>query len=286
MPKTEQHYDLSVTVTLPESPRNTDRGNFMVALHLLDNDVATSMDVLHSPESGRSLVDPQSVIYTTRRPALMPYVDPAVSLARRLAWLPFHLVFPKNDVYAMTLPLAENVVFSRSSRLPKSIYVELQAGQDIQTYEAAVTMTANLRGLRWILHNYRVVSFITLTLGFWSMEMLFAGLTLFTLGIFVGNGDQRPKPELDDNENKREDELGEVKLEERAPELPSIKRESSRDDEREEDKQHLHEHLLERRRSSQDHGGGLRRRRSVRHDEEGESSASGGVGIKREPDSD
>lgn len=281
LPKTEQHYDLSITVTLPESPRNTGRGNFMVALHLLDNDVSKSMDVLHSPESGRSLVDPQSVIYTTRRPALMPYVDPTVSLARRLVWLPFHVVFPKNDVYSMTLPLAENIVFSRSSRVPKSIYVELQAGQDIQTYEAAVTMTANLRGLRWILHNYRIVSFITLTLGFWSMEMLFAGLTLFTLGIFVGNEDHPPKPELEDAENKEEDGLGEVKLEERMHELPSIKREHSHEDEH-----HLNEHKLERRRSSEDHGGGLRRRRSIKHDEEGESSASGGVGIKREPDSD
>lgn len=288
LPKTEQHYDVSITMTLPESPRNTGRGNFMVALHLLDTDLSKSMDVLHSPESGRSLVDPQSVIYTTRRPALMPYVDPAVSLARRLAWLPFRVVFPKNDVYFMTLPLAENVVFSRSSRVPKSIYVEVQAGQDLQTYEAAVTMTANLRGLRWILHNYRIVSFITLTLGFWSMEMLFAGLMLFTLGAFVGSDDHPPKPELEDSEKREEDDLGEVKLEERMRELPSIKREHSQEDERErerEDEQFLRERTLERR-SSEDHGGGLRRRRSIKREEEGESSASGGVGIKREPDSD
>lgn len=259
----------------------------MVALHLLDTDLSTSVDVLLSPESGKSLIDPHSVIYTTRRPALMPYVDPTVSLARRLLWLPFHVIFTKNDAYSMTLPLAENVVFTRTSRVPKSIYVELQAGQDLQTYETAVTMTANLRGLRWILHNYRVVSFIALTVGFWSMEMLFAGLTLFVLGIFVGNEQRPPKSELESSENKEKHKLGEVKLEERMQELPSIKREHSREHERQhEGYQHLHEQMLESRRSSEGHGSGLRRRRSIKHDEEGESSASGGVGIKRESDSD
>lgn len=294
MPKTEQHYDISITVALPETPRNTDRGNFMVALHLLDNDLSTTMDVLHSPESGRSLIDPRSVIYTTRRPALMPYVDPAVSLARRLLWLPLHVLFPKNDAYSMTLPLAEDVVFSRASRVPRSIYVELQAGQDIQTYEAAVTMTANLRGLRWILHNYRIISFITLTVGFWSIEMMFAGLTLFILGIFVGN-ETEPKPEPEEAEGKEErgkddgDELGNVKLEERVGELPGIKRENDNDheDEHKHDHEHKHprEHKIERRGSSEEHVG-LRRRRSIKREEDRESSSSGAVAVKREPDSD
>ena len=266
----------------------------MVALHLLDTDLSTAINVLHSPESGRSIIDPQSVLYTTRRPALMPYVDPAVSWARRLIWLPLRVVFPKKDAHSMSLPLAEDVVFSRTSKMPKSIYVELQAGQDIQTYEAAVTMTANLRGLRWILHNYRIMSFITLTVGFWSVEMLFAGLTLFILGIFVGNETQVPKPELEAPGAKEssEYELGEVKLEERVRELPSPKRERSHDhdldrytEKEREDSQQPREHKLEESRSSDDHRG-LRRRRSIKYEEEGESSVLGGVSIKRELDSD
>lgn len=245
----------------------------------MDTDLSKTVDVLHSPESGRSLIDSQSVIYTTRRPALMPHVDPAVSLARRLLWLPFNVLFPKNDAYIMTLPLAEEVIFSRASTVPKSVYVELQAGQDIQTYETAVTMTAKLRGLRWILHNYRIVSFITLTVGFWSIEMLFAGLTLFALGVFVSN-ETPPKLEPAESDVKEEQELGEVKLEAKAHDALDIKGEYGHGHGHEPQ----HEHRLERR-SSDEHGG-LRRRRSTRFDEEGDLLTTGAVDIKQEPDSD
>lgn len=273
-----------------------DRGNFMIALHLLDTDLTTTLDVVHTPESGKSLIDPQSVMFTTRRPALMPYVDPAVSLARRLVFLPLHLLFPKNELHTMTVPLAEGVVFARSSRVPKSIYVELQAGQNFQTSEVSVTMTANLRGLRYILHNYRIISFVALTLGFWSMEMLFAGMALFILGIFVGNQEHpevelkpkpKPKPEPDTNEapgvDREEEKMAKVELEEPAGRVPVIKRE------------HEHEHEPEQeqerevgRKSSEDHPGLRRRRTSFKH-EEGEASGSGTrdeMGIKREPESD
>ncbi|SPN97440.1 related to cell division control protein (Cdc15) [Cephalotrichum gorgonifer] len=284
IPKTQQQYDVSITVTLPESPRNTDRGNFMIALHLLDTDLSAAVDVLEPPEPGRSLVDPKSIIFTTRRPALMPYVDPTVSLARRLAFLPLHLLFPKKGAYSMTVPLAEGVVFSRSSRVPRSIYVELLAGQNLQTYEVSLTMTANLRGLRWILHKYRIISFITLTVGFWSMEMLFAGLALFVLGIFMGaQGHPPPKLEKEEEEEEEEvkdeyeEELRTVELQERVGTLPEIKHEPE------------HEHEVEKK--TKDGPPGLRRRRtstSIKQ-EEGETSsfrAKNEVDIKQEPLSD
>lgn len=269
-----------------------DRGNFMIALHLLDTDLTTTLDVVHPPESGRSLIDPQSVMLTTRRPALMPYVDPAVSLARRLVFLPLHLMSPKNELYTMTIPLAESVVFPRSSRVPKSIYVELQAGQNLQTSEVSVTMTANLRGLRYILHNYRIVSFVALTLGFWSMEMLFAGMALFILGIFIGNKEPpepepKPKREQDTIEapdvDREEERMAKVELEEPGGRNLVIKREH----------EHEHEPVQEQeheigRKSSEDHPGLRRRRTSFKQEEDG-SSGSGvrdELGIKREPESD
>ena len=269
-----------------------DRGNFMIALHLLDTDLTTAVDVVHPPESGKSLIDPDSVMFTTRRPALMPYVDPTVSLARRLVFLPFHLMFPKNELYAMTVPLAEGVIFTRSSRVPKSIYVELQAGQNFQTSEVSVTMTAKLRGLRYILHNYRIISFVTLTLGFWSMEMLFAGMALFVLGIFVANQETpepklKPKSERDAEEtpgvDREEEQMAKVELEEPGGRVPIIKREHEPEHEPEQEQEREVGRM-----SSEDHPG-LRRRRTSFKQEEGAPSGSGArdeMGIKREPESD
>ena len=134
-----------------------------------------------------SLVDPETVILSSRRPALVPQVDPAVGLVKRLLLLPYHLLVPSSQYYVMTVQLAEGVTFPRESKIPKSIYVEVQAGQQMQTYEASVTLTAKLRGLRWILHNYRLPAFITLTLGFWSVEMLFAAVALFLIGLAMGS---------------------------------------------------------------------------------------------------
>lgn len=270
-----------------------DRGNFMIALHLLDTDLTTAVDVVHPPESGRGLIDPESVMFTTRRPALMPYVDPTVSLARRLVFLPFHLLFPKNELYTMTVPLAEGVRFARSSRVPKSIYVELQAGQNFQTSEVSVTMTAKLRGLRYILHNYRIISFVALTLGFWSMEMLFAGMALFILGIFVGNKEHpelelKPKAEKEADEapavDREEERMAKVELEEPGGRVPIIKHEHEHEHEPEQGQEHEVGRM-----DSEDHPGLRRRRTSFKQERRGSRSSSGARDeprIKREPESD
>ena len=177
----------------------------MVALHLLDSEPSNSLGIVKYPESGRSLIDPDSVIFTSRRPALVPHVDPAVNLVKRLILLPYHILVPSSQYYALTVKLAEGVTFPREARIPKSIYVEVQAGQQIHTYAASVTLTAKLRGLRWILHNYRLPAFITLTLGFWSVEMLFAALALFFIGMAMRPSD---RPDLADGNNNSYPHLG------------------------------------------------------------------------------
>jgi hypothetical protein len=277
LPKTQQHYDLSITVNMPESPRNLDRGNFMISLLLLDTDLSTTIDLSRSDASSKGPIDPQSVIFTARRPALVPYTDPIISLARRLALLPLHLVFPQSHAYSMTMSLAEGVVFPRTSRVPKSVYVELLGGQDLQTYDVSLTMTARLRGLRWILHNYRILSFVTLTLGFWSMQMLFAGLALFALGAFFEGPEDAPVAEtVEAEEDEEEKALRRVEIEEPGVIAPAVKPEK-----------HEQERAGDDEKTRKEAHDGLRRRRiKQREGESSQSEVKDEVVIKQEPESD
>lgn len=113
------------------------------------------------------------VLYRTRRPALVPYSDPLVSLASRVLWLGYSLLFPSSQALHMTIQLAERVSFPKDALIPASVYVEIEGGQNIQVYDAQVTLTAQLRGLRYIMHHYRILSFTAFTALFWLFEVLF-----------------------------------------------------------------------------------------------------------------
>ncbi|KAI9151672.1 Septation protein imp2 [Paramyrothecium foliicola] len=172
--KTQQDYDLAVTISMPRSPANVERGNFMVNLSLLDADVST-LQVRDARQTGGRGVefDDRAVVFNSRRPVLLPYVDPMVSWASRVLFLLYHIFLEKSDTCTLTIPLAERVVFSRTSRVPSAAYVEVEAGQTIQIYSAVLTVTAQLRGLRWLMFHYRLTMYVVLTFSFWACEVLF-----------------------------------------------------------------------------------------------------------------
>ncbi|KAG5664654.1 hypothetical protein KAF25_008388 [Fusarium avenaceum] len=174
--KTQQEYDVSLTLSMPRSNSNVERGNFMVSLHMLDS--KTDLGLFTEAERHASLHEGfggVNVLFSSRRPALFPYVDPLVSVASRVLFLLYHLFTPGSSTNSMIIPLAERVSFSRESELPKSAYVEVEAGQTIQIYHAYLQLTAQLRGLRWMMVHYRISTFIALTLVFWAFEVVFMG---------------------------------------------------------------------------------------------------------------
>lgn len=116
------------------------------------------------------------MLFSSRRPALFPYVDPLVSVASRVLFLIYHLFTPGSSTNSMTIPLAERVLFSKESVLPKSAYIEVEAGQTIQVYHAYLQLTAQLRGLRWMMVHYRISTFLALTVVFWAFEVIFMGV--------------------------------------------------------------------------------------------------------------
>ncbi|KAK1573724.1 putative adipose-regulatory protein-domain-containing protein [Colletotrichum navitas] len=161
---------------MPRSPANTHRGNFMIALHLLDvGALSTGYDQLQPqiPPEPYSHFDGKSVLFSSRRPALVPYQDPLVSLASRIFFIAYYILFADSQTCVLTVPMAERVELGRGFSLPSSAYLEIQGGQNIETYYASVTLTAQLRGLRWLMYHYRLATLTSAILLFWASEVLF-----------------------------------------------------------------------------------------------------------------
>ncbi|EAQ84962.1 hypothetical protein CHGG_08976 [Chaetomium globosum CBS 148.51] len=260
-----QPYDITVSLTLPRSPSNLDRGNFMLALHLLSSGptaseaasnatpeaasdaasdtvpiITTSKPVPYllpaRPFSDPSAESPQSswhsldallqptrldlpaflashtIVHTTARPALIPYVDPLASLASRILFLGYHLLAPRGAAAVLlTVPMAEGLAFSAPRRdaarlLPDSLLLEVQAGQAIQVYDARVTIVARLRGLRAFMYRWRVTAFVLFTAAFWVLEMTVMVVGLVVVGwTFGGGGKEVEKGGSDEEEEEGEE---------------------------------------------------------------------------------
>jgi hypothetical protein len=97
------------------------------------------------------------------------------------------MLFPRRaaaTTLRLSVPMAEAVAFRFSSsqsggggqqQQPERVLLEVQAGQDLQVYEARVTLVARLRGLRGVMYRWRVAAFVVATVGFWVGEMVVLG---------------------------------------------------------------------------------------------------------------
>ncbi|KAL7951654.1 hypothetical protein V8C42DRAFT_350138 [Trichoderma barbatum] len=187
MLKSQQDYDISVTLSMPRSPPNVERGNFMISLYLLDSKATDTLDAsARKFANDHSDFEQGNVLFTSRRPALLPYVDPVVSLASRILFLLYHLIAPASQTCVLNVPVAERVIFTTDSAIPSTVFVEVEAGQGIQIYSASLTMTAQLSGLRWLMFHYRLLTFITCTMLFWVCELAFMIVAWAILGSLLG----------------------------------------------------------------------------------------------------
>lgn len=149
----------------------------MVTIHLLDRDVSPTLhDAARAFADQHDQFDGHKILLSSRRPALVPYMDPIASLASRVLFVAWNMLFPNARSCDMTLPLAERVAFSKGSTLPASAYLEIEAGQTLQTYGVTLTLTAQLSGLRYLMHHYRLPMYIIFTFGFWIAEIIFMGV--------------------------------------------------------------------------------------------------------------
>ncbi|KAI1387781.1 putative adipose-regulatory protein-domain-containing protein [Hypoxylon trugodes] len=183
----EQAYDVSIELTVPRSPSNLQKGNFMVALFAMKSvpdNRAFAFSFSAATEDPYAHLKEDNVVFMSRRPTLIPYEDPLVSTASRVMFLLYHIFYPgASEQTTLTIPMGELVEFRNV--LPLSILLDVQAGQTLQVYSATVTLVARLTGIRWAMYNHRIISFVVCTTVFWIAEMIFTGLAWLILSHFM-----------------------------------------------------------------------------------------------------
>jgi seipin len=158
---------------MPLSEPNVHKGNFMVDLYLLG-----------SSSAPRSTIEASngSVLLHSRRPALLPYHTRLVSMTSRLLFLPYHVLSCRPEAHLLVVNLAEAIQFNHAGEIPHVAYVELDAGQGLQTYAATLEFGTGKHWWNMVLYWCRVPIIVTLTTMFWTVELLLAGITWLILG--------------------------------------------------------------------------------------------------------
>ena len=174
--KNSQAYDISITMALPHSPGNLERGNFMVGLLLLsepetpassqkgqqDGDNQKESPYYLGSDMSNFIVPPpdipayvakRRVLYSATRSTWLPYRSSLVSRAASLVRLPYYALWPGTETNTVTVRMAERLKFGRGTPVPTSLVVEIQAGQALQVYAASVTVKAQLWGLRYVMYH-------------------------------------------------------------------------------------------------------------------------------------
>ena len=153
-----------------------------------------------------------SVLARSRRPAILTYASPIVDTANTLSGLPLHLLGWKKESEVLEVGMFEGLEFAKGwANVPQSVNIIVEADQIMQFYEVSIRIIARFGGLRWILYNHRVLSFLFFTTTFWSSSMLSMLLAWFVFSSYLAthtttktesiiNGNARLKSEREDSE--------------------------------------------------------------------------------------
>lgn len=131
-----------------------------------------------TPTSGPTLaLSKDDILFSSRRPAILTYTSRLISLSERLFALPLYILGLKHESETLHIPMAESATFPRGRKnIPAFAMLELQAGQEVQVYDVKITFKARFGGLRWVMYNHRIISFVLFTSAFWISEVLFAAI--------------------------------------------------------------------------------------------------------------
>ncbi|GKZ75690.1 hypothetical protein AnigIFM56816_000349 [Aspergillus niger] len=161
-------YDVQVELELPRTPSNLAAGNFMLDLALL------------SRPSTSAAYDTNTSVTTlshSRRPAILTYTSPLVDTASKISFMPLYVLGWHHEAEKLQVPMMERVQFARGWRnIPGSLRLELHSSEIMQVYKAKVTFRARFTGLRWVMYNWRLTSFVVFGFLFWSVSMASTGL--------------------------------------------------------------------------------------------------------------
>ncbi|PYI20556.1 adipose-regulatory protein [Aspergillus violaceofuscus CBS 115571] len=170
-----QMYDVQVELELPRTPSNVAAGNFMLDLALYSPPSA-------SAETGLNTSTP--LLSQSRRSAILTYASPLVDTANKLVLMPFYVLGWNREAEKLRVAMLEKVQFPRGQRnVPSSLRLEIHSAEKMQVYRARVMFKATFTGLRWIMYNWKLTSFVIFGFMFWSVSMVTAGMVWALLAI-------------------------------------------------------------------------------------------------------
>ncbi|PYH78967.1 adipose-regulatory protein [Aspergillus uvarum CBS 121591] len=170
-----QMYDVQVELELPRTPSNVAAGNFMLDLALYSPPSA-------SAETGSNTST--TLLSQSRRSAILTYASPLVDTANKLVLMPFYVLGWNREAEKLRVGMLEKVQFPRGQRkVPSSLRLEIHSAEKMQVYRARVMFKATFTGLRWIMYNWKLTSFVIFGFMFWSVSMVTAGMVWALLAI-------------------------------------------------------------------------------------------------------
>lgn len=200
----KQKYDIVVQVDLPRSRRNLQAGNWMVGLEMrgpsssgsttdakgllgweAEEDFWSDSQLRNEQTSSSetTVITKPTVVARSRRPAILTYRSFATESLHRFLRLPFYTLGWHTESETVTTPVMDNVEFDKGwKNIPTALRLEIRSSTPLEIYRVGVNFVARLEGLRWVMYEYRLASFMIFTTLFWATEM---GILLFTWGIFT-----------------------------------------------------------------------------------------------------
>ena len=183
-----QPYDVSLYLHLPRTSSNIAAGNFMLDVTLLAPTAKSPATFSNLEYAAASLNS--TVLARSRRPAILTYVSPLVDAASTLSGIPFYVLGWKTESEVLTIPVFESVEFTKGwMNVPRFVRVAVEADEKMQFYEVGVKIVARFGGLRWIIYNHRILSYLFFTSTFWTCSMFSSLLAWFVLGSYF-SGEQ------------------------------------------------------------------------------------------------
>ncbi|EER26515.1 hypothetical protein D8B26_003101 [Coccidioides posadasii str. Silveira] len=187
-----QAYDISVILCLPRSPVNLAEGNFMVDLALLEE-----------PQDLVANISTPAIV-RSRRSAILTYSSPLVETTRRVSRMPFYVFNWKREAEALTINMMERVEFPKDKKhIPRSLRLEIQSRERMHFYTATVRFDARFAGLRWLMYNWRVLSFVTFSSMFWLASV--AATSAVWLGLNSVQQQTQIKPKIEKTDSEDDD---------------------------------------------------------------------------------
>ena len=191
----------------------------MLALSMLPS--ASSSAIAQALLPSSLLTDNTTIAYS-RRPTILRYSSPLTTTAFTLTNLPLYILGIRQESEQLEISMFEGVEFNKgASNIPQAARIEIEAEGKMQFYGVSMKAIAKLSGLRWILYNHRILSFLVFTSVFWSSSMLSMAIAWLTLSVYMSHGSEDVKGEASGDILKEEVR---IKEEEQEPELSDTTR--------------------------------------------------------------